>query len=231
MKKIILLLSIISILPLFAQEKEVISSESKKWGVTLGVYSYTRLTPALNIFYRLNDTLGITLSIRKRDLRRDNALADGSAFIYSYRPDTWIDSYSSRNAIAPGIEWFPRKSNIYITGRLGYEVYTYKSHNDSFYHEAEKGYTRYRSFDVKTNRERIFGELGVGFRTIYWERLIIGWEFGGRKIFSSQYKSNSYNDLNFYRNNSSAMNYPTTYNEEKIKTFGFYFSLSLGIAF
>lgn len=230
MKNIFILFIILINLTLLAQEKEKIT-EPKKWGITTGLTSDAILMPILNILYGLNENFRLTLSIRKRDIKNTNMLLDGSASVYSYRWDRWFDSYSYRNAIVPGIEWFPNKDSVYITTRLGYEVYEYKSHNNSFYHEYENGYTSYRAFDINTNRKRIFGELGFGYRYYFWKRLILGWEIGGRKIFNSQYQSNSDNDLTFYRNSNPTVNYPTTYSEEKFKTFNFYFAISLGIAF
>lgn len=227
MKNIFILVIILTNLTLLAQEKEKIA-EHKKWGFMVGL---TNRTPTLNILYGMNKIIRITLSIRKQDTRNTNILLDGSDFIYSYRWDTWYDSYSSRNVIAPGLEWGQEKGWVYGTVRLGYEDYEYKSHNHSFYHESSNGYTSYRNFDIKTNRKRIFGELGAGFRYYFWDSIILGWEVGGRKIFSSQYKSNSHNDITFHRNNIPTLNYPTTYSDEKFKTFDIYFSLNLGIAF
>lgn len=232
MKKIILLLSIISIFPLFAQEKEVISPEPKKWGATVGIYNGRDRMPMLNAFYGINEWLNFSLSLRKRDIRRNHELIDYEAYQFSrYRYDTWRDSFSSRNVIAPGVELHRKDSAFYLTIRLGLEDYRYNSHTERLFFAEGRGYTSYRTYQVKSYRQNQFAEVGGGIRYLFWNTILLGAEVGFQKIFHTKYGRTQFDDFSFYQGYGAYYNQIFYSTDPEMKTTSIYVSLSLGIAF
>ncbi len=231
MKTILAFLTLLFFISLLAQENEVIPPEPKKWGVTTGIYVGRERMPMLNALYTFNDWLSFSLSLRKRDIRRTHELINGETYIFSNRYDTWRDSYSSRNVIAPGVELHRKDSAFYITARLGLEDYRYNSHTERMYFAEGREYTSYRTYHVKSYRQNQFGEIGGGFRYLFWGTFLFGMEAGFQKIFHTKYGRTQYDDYTFYRNNYVSYSQIFYSTNPEMKTSSIYVSLSLGIAF
>jgi hypothetical protein len=229
-KKKIIFFLLLAHLSLIAQEKEK-NSESKKWGATIGVYQGVDRIPMFNLLYKLNERFTFSLSLRKKDIRHTHELINAENYISSSRYDTWRDSFSSRNIIAPGIEWNFKNSPFYLTGRLGIEDYQYHSHTERLFFAEEMGYTSYRTYQFKSHTQKQFGEVGAGFRYLLWDTLIFGMEAGMQKIFNTKYDRTQFDDYSFYQGYSPRYNYTFYSSDPEIKNSWFYATISLGIAF
>lgn len=232
MKTILIFLSMLFFLPVFAQDKEVSLPEPKKWGITTGIYNGRERMPMFNALYTFNEWLNFSLSLRKRDIRRTHELIDYEAYqFYNNRYDTWRDSFSSRNVIAPGMELHIKNSAFYATARLGLEDYRYNSHTERMFFAEGIGYTSYRTYHVKSYRQNQFAEIGGGFRYLFWDTLLFGMEAGIQKIFHTKYGRTQYDDYSFYPNRNPIYSYTFFSTDPNFRDSWFYYTLSLGIAF